>query len=94
MPFGADNALVKAAEVVRRIAAFRPPSRLDESWHAFVAGLGLPAELQAPLLREEGFVETIEMLPLGLFEARLLEHAHHHHADDADGRLQGEHHPR
>jgi acetylornithine deacetylase/succinyl-diaminopimelate desuccinylase-like protein len=66
MPFRADNALVKAAEVVRRIAAFRPPPRLDDSWHAFVAGLGLPAELQGPLLREEGFVDTIEMLPLGL----------------------------
>ncbi len=66
MPFRADNALVKAAEVVRRIASYRPPSRLDESWRAFVAGLGLPAELRAPLLREEGFVETIEMLPLGL----------------------------
>ena len=66
MPFRADNALVKAAEVVRRIASFRPPSRLDESWHAFVDGLGFPAELRAPLLREEGFVETIEMLPLGL----------------------------
>ena len=66
MPFRSDNALIKAAEVVRRIAMYRPPSRLDDSWHAFVAGLGLPAELQEPLLREEGFVETIGMLPLGL----------------------------
>jgi len=66
MPFKADNALVKAAEVVRRIATYRPPSRLDESWHAFVTGLALPAELQEPLLREEGFVDTIGILPLGL----------------------------
>ena len=66
MPFRADNALLKAAEVVRRLGAYRPPSRLDDSWRAFVGGLGLPAEMQEPLLCEEGFVETIGMLPLGL----------------------------
>ncbi|HTN78295.1 MAG TPA: M20/M25/M40 family metallo-hydrolase [Acidimicrobiales bacterium] len=66
MPFRADNALLKAAEVVRRLGDYRPPSRLDDSWRAFVGGLGLPSELADPLLREEGFVETLEMLPLGL----------------------------
>src|SRR4051812_3390477 len=34
MPFGADNALVKAAEVVRRLAAYRPQPKLTGMWQA------------------------------------------------------------
>ena len=30
MPFGADNALVKAAEVVRRVADYRPATEIDD----------------------------------------------------------------
>src|SRR3954469_3308256 len=32
MPFGSDNALVTAAEVVRRLAAYRPAAQLDDLW--------------------------------------------------------------
>jgi acetylornithine deacetylase/succinyl-diaminopimelate desuccinylase-like protein len=66
VPFRSDNALTKAAEVVRRISTYQPPTRLDAEWHSFVSGLGLPPELSGPLLREEGFVETLQALPLGL----------------------------
>jgi acetylornithine deacetylase/succinyl-diaminopimelate desuccinylase-like protein len=66
MPYGADNALVKGAEVVRRLAEYRPKPTLDGAWHAFVDGLALPAELAKPLLDEETFDESLALLPPGL----------------------------
>jgi acetylornithine deacetylase/succinyl-diaminopimelate desuccinylase-like protein len=66
MPFRADNALVKGAEVVRRLSAYRPPTRLDDAWRGFVEGLGVPEELAGPLLQEEGFVDAISFLPMGI----------------------------
>ena len=32
MPYGADNALITAAEIVRRLVAFRPTPNLDDLW--------------------------------------------------------------
>ena len=49
MPFGADNALVKAAEVVRRFAAYRPMSTVNDEWRAYVGALQLDAETKAAL---------------------------------------------
>jgi acetylornithine deacetylase/succinyl-diaminopimelate desuccinylase-like protein len=49
MPFGADNALVKAAEVVRRLAMYRPKARIDENWRAWLGALDLPADLRSAL---------------------------------------------
>jgi acetylornithine deacetylase/succinyl-diaminopimelate desuccinylase-like protein len=66
MPYGTDNALVKAAEIVRRINDYRPPTRLDDAWTGFVHGLGIPEELAGPLLQEDGFVEALAMLPAGI----------------------------
>jgi acetylornithine deacetylase/succinyl-diaminopimelate desuccinylase-like protein len=65
-PFRTDNALVKAAEVVHRIATFRPETMIHETWRGFVEGMGFPPELSEPLLRAEGFVELCEQLPLGM----------------------------
>jgi acetylornithine deacetylase/succinyl-diaminopimelate desuccinylase-like protein len=65
-PFRTDNALVTAAEVVRRLDAFRPPTVLHDVWRQFIESMGYPAEMTAPLLREEGFVEVCESLPLGM----------------------------
>jgi acetylornithine deacetylase/succinyl-diaminopimelate desuccinylase-like protein len=62
MPFRTDNALVKAAEVVQRLAAYQPAIRLDAAWRGLVEGLGLPSELSAALLSGEGF----DLLPIGL----------------------------
>ena len=50
MPYGADSALVKAAEVVRRLAEYAPPAQIVEPWRRFVTGLGLPAELAEALV--------------------------------------------
>jgi len=66
MPFGADNALVKAGEVVRRVGAYEPATRIHDQWRAFVEGIDIPAELAEPLLSEEGFVEMCAAIgPIG-----------------------------
>ena len=36
IPYGVDNALVKAAHVVQRIAAYRPQPRIVDEWRAWV----------------------------------------------------------
>jgi acetylornithine deacetylase/succinyl-diaminopimelate desuccinylase-like protein len=50
MPYRADNALVTAAEVVRRIAAYTPTPQLGELWTAYVDALGADGEERAALL--------------------------------------------
>jgi acetylornithine deacetylase/succinyl-diaminopimelate desuccinylase-like protein len=65
-PFRTDNALVKAAEVVRRIDAYRPETMIHDTWRGFVEGMGFPPELSEPLLQPDGFLELCEQLPLGM----------------------------
>ncbi len=66
MPFRTDNALVKAAEVVRRISSYKVPTRIHESWKGLVRSMGLPDEMVEPLITEEGFVDAITNLPIGM----------------------------
>jgi acetylornithine deacetylase/succinyl-diaminopimelate desuccinylase-like protein len=66
MPLRTDNALVKAAEVVRRIAEYRPQTRIHDIWRQFVDGMDFPPELAQPLLEPDGFMEMVELLPIGL----------------------------
>ncbi len=68
-PFRTDNALVKAAEVVRRLAEFRPQTDIHETWRRFVEGMDMDPDLAEALTRPEGFVELCEALPLGLSRA-------------------------
>lgn len=75
MPFGADNALVTAAEVVRRLAAYRPAARIDDVWRAHVEHMILPDDVKAGLRDPARIWETIEALPPAL--ARTC-HAHTH----------------
>jgi acetylornithine deacetylase/succinyl-diaminopimelate desuccinylase-like protein len=63
-PLRTDNALVKAAEVVRRIDEYRPEAQLHESWTRFIAGLGLPEEVAEPLLDPARIDQFCEELPL------------------------------
>ena len=63
MPFGTDNALVKAAEVVRRLVAFRPRASVTDTWRAYVAALDLPPELAAGLVDPARVWETCEAIP-------------------------------
>jgi acetylornithine deacetylase/succinyl-diaminopimelate desuccinylase-like protein len=50
MPFGADNAIVKAAEVVRRVATYRPAAEINDVWRSYAAALDLDAETRAALV--------------------------------------------
>ena len=63
-PLRTDNALVKAAEVVRRIDEYRPQAELHEAWTRFIAGLGFPPELSEPLLDPERIDDFCDELPL------------------------------
>jgi acetylornithine deacetylase/succinyl-diaminopimelate desuccinylase-like protein len=70
MPYRTDNALVLAAEVVRRLDAYRPKSGLDELWGARVEASGLPEHVQAGLIDPARLEDTLAALPDGM--ARLL----------------------
>jgi acetylornithine deacetylase/succinyl-diaminopimelate desuccinylase-like protein len=63
MPWGADNALVKAAEVVRRLAAYRPGAHIDDIWRAQVAAMPLPDDVKAGLVDPARIWSTLEALP-------------------------------
>jgi acetylornithine deacetylase/succinyl-diaminopimelate desuccinylase-like protein len=62
-PFGADNAIVKAAEVVRRLSVHRPNGTIGEHWQAYVRAMALPAEREAELLDPRRVLDGIERLP-------------------------------
>jgi len=65
-PFRTDNALITAAEVVRRIADYRPQTQIHESWHQFVEGLQYEPELTEALLSADGFADALAELPVGV----------------------------
>lgn len=75
MPFGADNALIKAAEIVRRLAQYRPAAQISDIWKAQVASMQLPDDVKSGLLDPARIWETMETLPPAL--ARTC-HAHTH----------------
>ena len=63
MPFGADNALVKAAEIVRRLSEYRPAPYLGETWKGLVDTMSLPPELRQALLDPASVFDTIASMP-------------------------------
>jgi acetylornithine deacetylase/succinyl-diaminopimelate desuccinylase-like protein len=69
MPFGADNALVKAAEIVRRLAEHRPAPYLGDTWQAQVDTMSLPDDLRAALLDPARVDDTIAALPVPIARA-------------------------
>jgi len=65
-PFRTDNALVKAAEVVRRISSHRGATHVHDIWRNFIGGLDLPAEMAEPLLDPDRFWHALDVLPVGM----------------------------
>ena len=63
MPFGADNALIKAAEVIRRLTEYRPNPCLGETWKALVDTMSVPEELRRALLDPGTVFDSIASLP-------------------------------
>jgi acetylornithine deacetylase/succinyl-diaminopimelate desuccinylase-like protein len=66
MPYGADNALVKAAHVVSRLADYRPAPYVDELWAGFVRSLDLDPAVKAALVDPARVEESIATLGPGL----------------------------
>ncbi len=64
-PFRTDNALVTAAEIVRRIAEYRPPTMIHDTWRDFVTGI-FPEEIAAPLTDETELWDFCGALPVGI----------------------------
>jgi acetylornithine deacetylase/succinyl-diaminopimelate desuccinylase-like protein len=54
MPFRTDNALVTAAEVVRRLARFQPGAEIHDVWRRLVLASDLPPNLARELLEPDG----------------------------------------
>lgn len=65
-PFRTDNALVTAAEVVRRLAEYRPPTHIHETWRRFIEGVDFGPEWNARLTDEHTLHDFCEQLPIGL----------------------------
>ena len=66
MPFRSDNALVKAAHVVTRLADYRPSPYVDDLWGAFVGSLSLDPAVKDALVDPSRVDEAIADLPAGL----------------------------
>jgi acetylornithine deacetylase/succinyl-diaminopimelate desuccinylase-like protein len=66
-PFRSDNALVTAAEVVRRIAAYQPKARILDVWRRYVDAVQPDRELAAALTDPDRVLDTARrMESLGL----------------------------
>jgi acetylornithine deacetylase/succinyl-diaminopimelate desuccinylase-like protein len=63
MPFGTDNALVKAAEAVRRLASFRPDAGIDDAWRTEVSLMPLDDELKKSLVEPTRIWQGLQTLP-------------------------------
>ena len=64
MPYRADNAVLKAAEVVKRLGEYRPTAKLDEMWAARVMATSLPDDIKTGLLDPDRLEATLAMLPV------------------------------
>jgi acetylornithine deacetylase/succinyl-diaminopimelate desuccinylase-like protein len=50
VPWGSSNAIVRCAEVVRRLSRYRPPTHISDEWRAWVAAQRFDHELAATLV--------------------------------------------
>ena len=60
MPYGSDNALVKAAQIVTKLAEYRPDPRFHELWRLKVESLGLAPDETAALLDERTLADWLD----------------------------------
>ena len=94
MPYGSDNALVKAARVVGRLADYRPAPYVDDLWGAFV-GVAEPRSGREggpgrSLPRRRGHRQASR----GPGQVRVVGHAHDLLADRVPRRREDQRHPR
>jgi acetylornithine deacetylase/succinyl-diaminopimelate desuccinylase-like protein len=65
-PYGADNALIKAARVVSRLADYRPSPYVDDLWRTFVGTLDLDPSVKTALTDPSRVDDAIAELPKGM----------------------------
>lgn len=65
MPYKADNALVKASELITRIAKYKAPLHLQDLWKTFVEGIDLPAVQRIALTTPATFDAALDRMPAG-----------------------------
>lgn len=65
-PLGADNALIKTAEIVRRLNDYQPDPLITEEWRAMIGALALPDEMAEALLDAGRVREMCEQLGRGV----------------------------
>src|SRR6476620_7016622 len=63
MPYGSDNALITASEIVRRLATYRTPARLNDLWEARLESIDLPEDLRRKLSDPAALDDAIALLP-------------------------------
>jgi len=63
MPFRTDNALVRAAAVVQRLAEYRPPALFTELWSGQVDFMNIDDEAKALLRDQQRIDELLAALP-------------------------------
>lgn len=64
-PYRTDNALVTAAEVVRRLSAFRPQTEIHDTWRRYVEAMEFRPDRAAALLDADALDAALPELPLG-----------------------------
>jgi acetylornithine deacetylase/succinyl-diaminopimelate desuccinylase-like protein len=61
-PWGSDNAVVKAAEIVHRISSLRPRARISDTWRTWVDAQPFDDELRAALVDPDRIDEHLHEL--------------------------------
>ena len=59
-PFRTDNALVTAAEVVRRLDEYQPETQIHDVWRRFISSMGYPPEITDPLLSADELMGVLD----------------------------------
>jgi acetylornithine deacetylase/succinyl-diaminopimelate desuccinylase-like protein len=65
MPYKSDNALVKASEIITRIAKYKAPLHLQDLWKSFVEGIDLSAVQRMALTTAATFDAALDRMPEG-----------------------------
>ena len=65
-PYHTDNALVTAAEVVRRLHEFRPEAHVGEVWRRHVEAMHYPDEMRDAFLDPSAVTDFCAQLPIGM----------------------------
>jgi acetylornithine deacetylase/succinyl-diaminopimelate desuccinylase-like protein len=65
-PYNTDNAVVTAAEVVRRIHDYQPTTTIHDVWRKYVEGMHYPPEITNAFLDPNGLREALGEMPLGM----------------------------